>query len=450
MGKPSRKRVVSSSLGIVNTDAAGIDIGATEVWVAIPEGRLEQSFRQFETFTDSFHELADWLVSAGITTVAMEATGVYWVSLFDIIGSRSIQVVLVDARKTKHVSGRKTDLLDCQWIQTLHMHGLLSSAYTPSAEEASLRTYERLRSQLVTELAQRTQRMQKALTQMNLHLHHVISDITGKSGMAIIRAMVAGERSPEKLASLCDRRIKASKETMVRALTGEYRDDLLFALASSLRQFDALHAELETVQKEIRNQIIRMYGGDPDQSPPPPSSVSKRKREEELRSQVTAMCNGIDPTIIEGIGPTTAITLLSEVGVDLSNWPTSKHFTSWCSLAPNNKISGGKILSARTTKNGQRNRVGQAFRQAAEGLIRSPTALGAFIRRQRARKGGAHALTAGARKIATLFYDLLRHGVVPRQLSQDHYEQKYKARRIKSLERNAEQLGLKLVPVAVG
>jgi transposase len=430
-------------LAIINPLAGGIDIGATEVWAGVPDEVAEPSYRCFETFTDSFEACGDWLVSLGITTVAMEATGVYWIALYDILTRRGIDVVLVDAHKTKNVSGRKSDILDCQWIQTLHSYGLLPRAHCPDEETAALRTYERTLQTLTQEQQRFVQRMQKAMLQMNLHLHHAISDITGVSGMAILRAIVRGNHDPASLADLCNKRIKASRDTIIRALTGHYRADLLFALASALRQYDAIQVEIDLCNRMIRDQVIRMHGGDPDQEPPPPTS--KRKAESSLKKEIVTLCGGRDPTAIDGIGTQTALSVLAETGPDLSAWKTCKHFTSWMGLSPNRRITGGKVISSRTTRT-KRNRAGQAFRQAAESLLRSKTYLGAFARRMRARHGAAHALTATARKLATLFYQVVQEGLELKDLSADHYEMRYKERRIKGLEKAALSMGYQLVP----
>jgi transposase len=434
-----------AALAQINRRAAGVDIGATFHVVAVPTELDPEPVRSFRSFTNDLNRLADWLVSLGITTVAMESTSVYWIPLFEVLESRGLDVVLVNARDAKNVPGRKTDVNDAQWIQQLHSYGLLRASFRPKAEIVALRAYMRHRERMLEYAACHIQHMQKALMQMNLQLHHVVSDITGVTGMNILRAIVAGERDPHVLANHRDRRCKASAKTISEALTGNYRPEHVFALQQALELYDVYQSKLLDCDKEIE-RIVRSL---PDekacrQDAPPPRRRQPQKNEPHFEIQpVLHALLGVDLTQIHGLGPYSALRIVAECGTDMTRWPTSKHFTSWLTLAPGSKISGGKVLSARTRRS--TNRAAVLLRIAAVSVGRTSTALGAFFRRLAARAGKAKAVTATARKIAVLFYNALRHGAAYVDPGANYYEQRYRSRTIANLRRRADALGFSLV-----
>jgi transposase len=433
----------------INVNAAGIDIGAEQHMVAVPEGRDEVSVRQFGTFTAHLQAIAEWLAQCGVTTVAMESTGVYWIPLFEVLEARGFEVKLVDARHVKNVSGRKSDVLDCQWLQQLHTYGLLAGAFRPPEEICVLRSYLRQKEMLTQAAAQHIQHMQKALQQMNLLLHNVVSDITGLTGMKIIKAILAGERDPQVLARNRHERCQNSSETIAQSLVGNYRDEHLFALRQAVELYEIYQAKIADCEAAIIQQLEQQ----PDTSEGAPPSPSKPiKASTRIRKGVDVRDllfkkSGVDLFAIPGLGADTLLTLTSEVGFDMSPWKTVKHFASWLSLCPGTRISGGKALA----KKGKRspNRATQAFRLAAASLARSQTALGAFYRRIKARYGGQHAVTATAHKIARIYYSLLTKGTAYVELGQQAYEQRYQERRLARLQSQAKSLGLQLIPCTV-
>jgi transposase len=433
----------------INLNAAGIDIGSERHMVAVPEGRAEVSVREFGTFTADLIALADWLQQCGVTTVAMESTGVYWIPLFELLERRGFEVKLVDARHVKNVTGRKSDILDCQWIQQLHTYGLLSGAFRPPDEICILRSYLRQREMLTQTASMHIQHMQKALQQMNLLLHNVVSDITGVTGMKIIKAILAGERNPQVLASHRDNKCHHDNATIAKSLVGNYRTEHLFAL----RQAVDLYEIYQTKIGDCDQAIVKQVASQPDvtDQPPPPgqpgqkrSSARDRQRGGVNVRDLLFKKSGVDLFAIPGLGADTLLVLTSEVGFDLSPWKTVKHFSSWLSLCPGTRISGGKVLSRRVKRNP--NRAAQAFRMAAATLSRSMSALGAFYRRIKARSGGKQAITATAHKIARIYYALLTQGATYVELGQQAYEQKYQERRLKHLMTQAKSLGFQLVP----
>lgn len=434
-----------AALAQVNRRAAGIDISATFHVVAVPTELDPEPVRSFRSFTNDLNCLADWLVSLGITTVAMESTSVYWIPLFEVLESRGLDVVLVNARDAKNVPGRKTDVNDAQWIQQLHSYDLLRASFRPKAEIVALRACMRHRERMLEYAACHVQHMQKALMQMNLQLHHVVSDITGVTGMNILRAIVAGERDPHVLATHRDRRCKASAKTISEALTGHYRPEHVFALQQALELYDVYQNKLLACDKEIE-QITRSLPKEKAcrQDVPPPRRRQPQKNEPRFEIQpVLHALLGVDLTQIHGLGPYSALRIVAECGTDMTRWPTSKHFTSWLTLAPGSKISGGKVLSARTRRS--TNRAAVLLRIAAVSVGRTSTALGAFFRRLAARAGKAKAVTATARKIAVLFYNALRHGAGYVDPGANYYEQRYRSRTIANLRRRADALGFSLV-----
>ena len=448
-GSARTKRRQSKVLEQVNLYAAGIDVGATSHFVAVPEELDTQPVREFAAFTGDLNRLADWLVEMGITTVAMESTGVYWIPVFEVLEERGLEVLLVDARAVKNVPGRKTDVLDCQWIQQLHTHGLLRGAFRPPEAICALRAYLRQRDTLVRGAAAHIQHMQKALTQMNLQLHHVVSDITGSTGMQIIRAILDGERDPATLAGYRDPRCKNSPETIARSLEGHYRQEHLFALRQSLELFDFYQGQIAACDAGIECQLAGFEARVDLERDPPPAPTRKRKKPRrheppfDLRTHLYRI-SGVDLTQIDGVNATTALKVIAEVGLDMARWPTPKHFASWLGLSPGNKISGGKRISGRSKPSA--NRAAEALRMAAQGLHNSQSALGAYLRRQKARLGAPKAITATAHKLAIVFYSMLRYGQPYVDAGADYYEQQYQRRVMRNLRRKAHDMGFELVP----
>jgi len=440
--KRSRK---SRGLFPVHPAAAAIDVGAALHVAAVGPDRDKEPVRTFRTFTDDLHRLADWFAQCGIRTIVMESTGVYWIPVFEILEQRGFEVMVVNARDAKHVPGRKTDVSDAQWLQRLHEYGLLRASFRPEAEIAGLRTYLRQRERLLDYAAAHIQHMQKALMQMNLQLHHVVSDITGVTGMTIIRAIVAGERDPNVLASHRDRRCHASVEMVCQALVGNYREEHVFALAQALELYEVYQTKVTACDEQIEAILKRLK-----KNAPPPASkllpVRQRTHQPnapafDARSALHAIL-GVDLTQINGLGPYLALKLVGECGTNLAAWPTAKHFTSWLGLAPHNKISGGKVLSSKTRRTS--NRAASLLRLAVATVGRTATALGAFYRRLSARVGKAKAITATARKIAVLFYNTLRHGMAYADPGATYYEDRYRQRVLNNLQRRAKSLGFVL------
>src|SRR6266540_245354 len=432
----------------INLNAAGIDIGSERHMVAVPEGRDTVSVREFGTFTADLEALASWLKQCGVTTVAMESTGVYWITLFELLERRGFEVKLVDARHVKNVTGRKSDVLDCQWIQQLHTYGLLAGAFRPPDEVCVLRSYLRQREMLTQAASMHIQHMQKALQQMNLLLHNVVSDITGITGMKIIKAILAGERDPRLLARNRDERCRNTTATIAKSLVGNYRAEHLFALRQAVDLYETYQAKIADCNQAIIKHVEKQPNISDDGPPAAEKPIPARDR---LRDGVDVRellfkKSGVDLFAIPGLAADTLLTLTSEVGFDLSPWKTIKHFTSWLGLCPGTKISGGKVLDKKTKRNP--NRATQAFRMAAATQARSKTALGAFYRRIKSRTGGKQAVTATAHKIARIYYTLLTKRTSYVELGQQSYEQKYKQRRIHHLMTQAKSFAFPQVPCA--
>jgi len=446
--KCRKKRDTSKMLHILRPNAAGIDIGATEIYVAVPGDRDIRSVRRFDSFTADLHEAAKWLKSCGIDSVAMESTGVYWIPVFKILESCGFDVSLVNARHVKNVPGRKSDVQDCQWLQYLHSVGLLSGSYHPPQEVCVIRSLLRHRGGLVDMAASQTQHMQKALTQMNLQLHHVISDITGTTGLAILDAILSGERNPEKLAALRHQRIKANESVIIKSLEGDYRSEHLFTLNQSLQIYRHYRQMMAQCDQEIESQLNKFEPRvELDKKPLPPASSSSRKGKGnepnfDLRTHMYKIL-GTDLTQINGISAMTAHIFFSEVGVDLSKFPTKENFTSWLSLCPNNKISGGKVLSSRTRPGS--NRLSQALKMSAMSLSHSHSYLGNYYRRMRAMHGAPKAITASAHKLARIIYHLVKTGKQFDESIFNTQEEAHQKRMLYNLENRAKSLGLQLV-----
>lgn len=433
----------------INHHAAGIDIGAEEIYVAIPTGRDIQSVRCFGTFTVDLHAIAKWLRSCGIETVAMEATGVYWIPLFEVLEQQGFDVNLINARHIKNVSGRKSDVLDCQWIQQLHTYGLLQASFRPTEPICVLRSLVRHRDMLLKYRASHIQHMQKALELMNVKLTHVITDITGVTGMTIIRAIIAGERCPATLAQFRDRRCKKSEEEIRKSLEGNYRVEHLFALQQAVELFDFYNRQIEACddQMEIQYQLCELSGQ--PATPAPQAYHTRRSKNSPSFDLSLALyrLTGVDLTQIDGLEALSVQTILTEIGTDMSKWPTVKHFTSWLGLAPNNKITGGEVKSRSTKKT--KNRANAAFRRAALSLARNQSASGAFFRRIRAKHGSPVAVTATAHRLARIVYFMLLRREPYHDLGADYYDRQHKQRSIHNLQRRAAQLGFQLQPAAM-
>lgn len=431
-----------ADLAIVHPHAAGIDIGAQFHVVAVSPEPDPQPVRSFRSFTQDLHALANWLKQVGITTVAMESTGVYWIPAYEILEAHGFEVFLVNAREAKNVPGRKTDVNDAQWLQKLHQFGLLRASFQPRQELAALRAYLRQRERLLEYAAAHIQHMQKALMQMNLQLQHVVTDMTGATGMKIIRAILAGERQPEVLASLRDIRCKASQETIRQALIGHYRPEHLFALQQAVTLYDCYQEQVALCDQRIEQALNTLATC---HTAAPKARHRGMKQHNgfafDARAALYAML-GLDLTRIHGMGPYLALKLVAECGNDMTRWPSAKHFTSWLCLAPGNKISGGKVLSSKTRRSSSR--AAAALRLAATTIGKTETALGTFYRRLSARTGKAKAVTATARKLAILFYNALRYGMDYVDPGARYYEERYRERVLQQLTRRAASLGYEL------
>jgi transposase len=457
-GKHFRTSEKAEDLEVRHRHAAGIDVHAAVDFVAVPaadvpagfvnpEAKLPAGVRKFGTNTGDLEALAAWLKDCHVQTVAMESTGVFWIALFDLLSSQGFEVILVDPRQTKHAPGRpKSDVLDCQWIRRLHSYGLLTASFRPADEIVRWRGFQRQREMLIRYAAQHVQHMQKVLEEMNVKLTEVVSDIVGQTGMKIIKDIVRGERDPLELAKHRHDRCKATQAEIASALYGNWRTEHLFALKQALRLYEFYQKQL----RECDTQIEACLRGMADKSKGArlPPSLRKRKPEKnEVRFGARALLfkmAGVDLTVIEGISETTALVLLSEIGVDLSKFPHEKNFVSWLGLCPQHRGSAGKIFKRRTRRGA--NRAARALRMAAQGCHHAKNALGAFYRRIQARCGGAKAIVATARKLAERVYRLLRYGQEYVRLSEHAYEEAYQLRLVKSLAKRAASLGYKLVP----
>jgi transposase len=443
------KRTIVGTFDQVNPNAAGIDAGSTEHWVSVPEDRTDQPVRKFGVFTEDLYELADWLVSCKIDTVAIEATGVYWIPLFEILERRGLNPRLVDARSIGRRNKKKTDVLDCQWIRQLHTFGLLDAAFRPDDQTIVLRSYLRHRRMLIEYASDHIRHMQKALDLMNLKLHTVISDITGATGQRIIRSILAGQRDPNMLAAMRDSKCKNSEETIEKALMGNYRDEHLFALAQAVELYDAYQGKLADCDGKI-SALLETFDKKADSASAPTRKKQSRRKNQPRFDGRSLLCQiaGIDLVAIDGLDTSSVLTIISETGLDMSNWPTHSHFTSWLGLCPNPWITGGKPIPRRRLTPAP-NRAAQAFRLAAQTLERSQSAVGAFFRRIKARQGRKAAIKATAHKLARIFYAMLTHRTNYHDQGAKHYETQYRERLVKSLEKKALTLSLQLVPLEV-
>lgn len=451
MRKNSGSKARTQPLSVIRSHVAGIDLGSREHWVcgpARPDGN--PNVRVFGTTTPQLNELADWLLEQDVESVAMESTGVYWIPVYELLESRGIEVVLVNARELKNVPGRKTDMKDCQWIQRLHSCGLLRGSFRPDEAICALRAIHRQWENLTAERTKAVQWMQKALDQMNVQVHRAVTDITGTTGMSIVRAIVAGERNPQTLAAFRHGRCKKSLDEIAEHLTGTWRQEHLFNLEMAVTFYDSIQAMIATYEARLQREIEALQPPErKDQPPPshpnPTKAKAIRGRGDQEGRQTLWRFAGVDLTCIDGISTKAAQVVLTEIGVDLSAFPSEKNFVSWLRLSPRTPISGGKLLSKKRKGMGA-TRVAGVLRMAALSLSRSKTALGAYFRRVARKKDGAVAVFATARKLATYIYRMLRYGQEYVDIGEQAYEAQFQYRRLQGLKASAKSLGFTLVP----
>lgn len=433
----------------VHPKAAGVDIGAHEIMVCVVGSEATQLVRAFGSYTADLQAIGRWLAEHGVETVAMESTGVYWIPLFEELERQGFHCHLISSRSLRRVPGRKSDVADCQWIQTLHSYGLLESSFRPEADLVALRTLLRHRAQLIRHRSPHILHMQKAMVQMNIQLSQALSDVSGVTGQAIIRAIVGGERDPYKLAALRNYRCKKDEAEIAKALTGTWREEHLFILKQSLAFYDFYTQQIEACDVEIERTYSLTRADWKEEELPVPNqrkshSHSKNApKEVEVRRHLKRIC-GVDITAVHGVSASLAQTIVIEVGTDMSKFPSEKHFCSWLGLAPKNDISGGKVLQSRTLKT--RNRAGQAFRMAAGSVMRADCMFGAHYRRQKSRLGPAQAAVATAHLIARVVYKMLKYKVEYEPLNVAEYERHYQEQQLKYLKKKAAKFGLQLVP----
>lgn len=441
----------ATGLPRLHPDVAGIDLGAREHWVCGParaDGTV--NVERFRTTTPELERLVRWLQAHGVTSVAMESTSVYWIPLYEVLASRGIAVVLVNARHLRGVPGRKSDMIDCQWLQTLHSCGLLTGSFRPAESICRLRALQRERANLIAERTRIVQRLQKALDQMNVQVHHAVTDLTGKTGLAILRAIVAGERDPAQLARLRDPRCKQSPTQIAEHLSGTWRDEHLFNLTMGVRRYDEIERVITEYDTQLRRWIAELQPPARREAAAPahPNAAKEKairaRGEREDRDALWRLA-GVDLTRIDGLSAPAAEILLTEIGLDLTTFPDEKHFISWLRLSPQTATSAGKPVRQRRHGTGA-TRVAGVLRMAALALTHSQTALGAAYRRVARRKGGAVALFATARKLAQLVFRMLRYGHDYVDEGAQAYDARFQQRRLRHLTETARQLGYHLVP----
>jgi len=446
-GDSAPKQMDWKALEVVHPDAAGIDVGGHEHWVAISPERDPEPVRRFGCFTTDLQEMARWLVEKGVRSVALQSTGVYWMPVFEILEQHGLEVYLVNAQHTKNVPGRKSDIQECQWLLKLHAFGLLNNSFQPTDEIRIARTLWRHRGNLVAEAGSAIQRMQKALIEMNVQLGNVLSDLSGASGMAILGAILKGERDPQRLAALVQPGVKAPPEDIAKSLEGNWRPELLFVLRQQVELYRTYQEKIADCDTQLRRHLESLGGKVDLESqrlgPRPKGKQSSRNAPAfDLRSELYRL-TGIDWAQVNGIDVLTAQTVIAEAGADLGAFASEKHFTSWLGLCPTNERSGGQILNRKTRK--VVNRATVAFRQAAATLLRSQSYLGAQYRRLRTRLGAPKAVTAMARKLACLFYRLIKHGQQYVDKGSEYYEARYREQQIRAIVKKAQKLGLQVV-----
>ena len=457
-----RLSATDPGLEIVNRDAAGIDVGNESHYVAVPRGRDAQPVREFGSWTAALVEMAQWLMGCGIRTVVMQSTGVYWIAVHDVLQKHGLEVNLVDARGTKNVPGRKSDVQECQWLMRLHTYGLLRSCFLPAPEIHGIRTMWRLRDQHVKDAARCIQHMQKSLIAMNVQLHNALSDISGRSGQAIIRALLAGQRDAKTLAALRDPRCMASEEEIVHSLQGDWKPDVLFELQQAVDAYDFYRQQLAKCDEQLKQYMALLPARKVETvvssaEPSPTTDRSKTSRSGksrkpkgnqpafDLEAELERVL-GVNATTIDGINVITVQTVLAEVGPDLSAWKTEAHWSSWLNLAPKRDVSGGRVI--RHIREHRTNRVGNAFRMAAQTLLHSHSYLGARCRYLRAKLGGLKAVKAMARVLACLYYRLVTKGQRWVDQGIEEFNRRSEQRELAALQRKAHKHGMQLVPTA--
>ena len=444
MGKKKSKPL--QEMSVLHPNAAGIDVGSREHYVAVPADRVKESVRSFSSFTADLHALANWLKSCQIDTIAMESTGVYWIQLYLVLEQYGFEVLLVNASHIKNVAGRKSDVSDCQWIQQLHTFGLLRASFQPDSLTREIRAYMRHRKNLTQSYATHVLRIQKAFEQMNIKLHNVLTDITGKSGSRIIESILAGERNAQVLASLTDKKVKANKEDIIKSLEGNWRDEHLFELRQGWELYLFHKKKIEECDAEIE-KALNKYEVDPQKAQSKgktsPRRVYTKNRLNFNATEYLKAILGVDVTQIFGISELCAMEIIGETGLDMRKWPSKKHFASWLNLVPNNRTSGIRPLKRKKQK--KKNRAGQAFMMAAFALQRSDHWLGEFYRRMKSKHGPLVATKATARKIAMIFYDMVSQKIEFNPLPLETYNEYLRKRKMKYIENQANKLGLQLV-----
>ena len=451
-----QRRLFSDDPGleILHPDAAGIDIGNESHFVSVPPELDAEPVREFGSWTADLERMAEWLKSCGVKTVAMQSTGVYWIAAYDVLEKHGLEVFLVNARDTKNLPGRKTDVQESQWLRKLHTYGLLRNSFRPPDEIRAVRTTWRVRDRLVKDASRHVQPMQKALTTMNVPLANVISDINGLTGQAIIRAILQGERDIYVLADLRDWRVKASREEIARSLEGTWREDVLFELKQAVDAYDFVQKQMGECDQELEKYMAALPsrilpGSDAERADDSGKKKEKPKKPKgntpkfDLKTELNRV-NGVDLTTIDGIDVMTAETILSEIGTDMSRFKTEQHFVSWAGLTPRQDVSGGKVIRQRSRR--VNNRVGNALRLAVNSLFRSESYLGARFRKLRARRGAPKAIKGMARYIGCLVYRILTLGQAWVDRGTKHFEEKNRQREINDLQRKATALGLQLLP----
>jgi transposase len=457
-------------LEVVHRNVAGIDVGNESHYVAVPPGRDPQPVREFGCWTADLVRMAEWLQSCGIETVVMQSTGVYWIAVYDVLQKAGLKVWLANARETKNLPGRKSDVQESQWLMKLHTYGLLRNSFRPAEQIRAVRTIWRLRDRNVRDAAREIQHMQKAMTTMNVQLANVLSDVAGVSGQAIIRAILAGQRDPRELAKLRDYRVKASPEAVARSLEGNWQEDVLFELQQAVDRYDFCQQQIVKCDQQLRKYLAALPSREraaveapvapaaaadaqPTSLAPQKSKNRKKKRSKprgnepgfDLEAELNRIC-GVDLTTLDGVYVMTVLTFVSELGTDMSPWRTEDHLVSWLKLSPRRQISGGKVIRQERTRT--RNRVANALRMAASGLKDSDSYLGARFRQLRARLGPGKATKAMAAQLARLFYRMLTNGQEWVDRGTQEHERRRVEREKQALLRKATALGYRLEPAA--
>ena len=440
------KRQIIGEMTVVNPNAAGIDAGSEGHFVSVPEDRDQEPVRSFGAFTADLHALADWLIRCGITTVAVEATGVYWIPLFEILEERGLNPRLVDSRSIGR-RNKKTDVLDCQWLRQLHTYGLLDPAFRPNAEMLPFRAFSRQRKMLIEYAADHIRHIQKALDLMNVKLHLAVSDVVGVTGQKIIRSIVAGKTDPQELTKLREPSCKSTKEEFVNALSGNYREEHIFSLKQAIELFDIYQRKIEECDGKIAAALAVLEKKGDSKKLTPQKSKKRRKNQPyfEARTLIYEIA-GVDLTALPGLETSSTLTILSETGTDMSPWPTGENFASWLALTSNNRITGGKLIHKKPPVI-RPNRAAEAFRLAAQTLERSQCGLGAFFRRIKSRIGRPGAIKATAHKLAVTFYSMLKNQTEYREPGVDYYEIRYRERLLNSMKKKALSYGFELTPL---